>query len=447
MKVSLPYQPDGPNFREEEDKKRGKITGFSASSQRRAREVLNMIPADDILKRGLLLTLTYPDEHPEPEDSKSYKRHLDMFGKSVRRMGGCAIWVLEFQSRGAAHYHLIVFGLRGKRTLEEWNVWASQRWYEIVASGDENHLLGYGAKFEHPRSSAQCRTYLTKYCTKGNQAKEGVHSGRYWGYIGRSDIPFAEETVEEVTEAQGVIALRTVRKAIQHDVWLSAWGRLRKRFVAAAEKFPQHVPGAAEVFSTISDVEFREICDRMKKGKGSTICTKGGKFGISQLGVFLYLSLACGGKPRFPRRWRSRNNRSANLFRNATEFRKCLYRHPAWNHEEKETAKQQDERKLWGDCRSAGEHLGRTVDGGPERCCSDVSSLSPGERSSDDSGRAFGPGEFADAEGVEFRGDVQRGRSDVFAQSQGSSRDCRSRARGRSYSLDRTPRRFEPDPF
>jgi hypothetical protein len=61
-----------------------------------------------------------------------------LFGKWLRRYskGRCgAIWKLELQDRGAPHFHLLIFGLRYLPAAL-----LARRWYEIVGSGDVNHL-------------------------------------------------------------------------------------------------------------------------------------------------------------------------------------------------------------------------------------------------------------------------------------------------------------------
>jgi len=82
----------------------------------------------------LYVTLTYPAVYPTKPGE--YKRHLKNFASRMKRVFPQAgfFWRLEFQRRGAPHYHLLVYGVEGTQD------WVSAAWYDIVGSGDENHL-------------------------------------------------------------------------------------------------------------------------------------------------------------------------------------------------------------------------------------------------------------------------------------------------------------------
>jgi hypothetical protein len=85
-------------------------------------------------------------------------------------------WVLEFQSRGAPHYHLIVSDFIHKYDL-------SQVWYRIVGSEDEKHLKA-GTKIEAIKSKAHLCGYLSNYINKLDQKTPPTgfeNVGRFWG--------------------------------------------------------------------------------------------------------------------------------------------------------------------------------------------------------------------------------------------------------------------------
>ena len=42
------------------------------------------------------------------DDHDVYKTHLDRMNTKLRKMGLCGFWKLEFQKRGAPHYHLLL---------------------------------------------------------------------------------------------------------------------------------------------------------------------------------------------------------------------------------------------------------------------------------------------------------------------------------------------------
>ncbi len=115
--------------------KRGKINAFSDNSCKRLKfQLRNTVHLFD----GMV-ALTYPADFPY--DGKIVKRDLDVMRKRVARRGMAALWVLEFQGRGAPHMHVLVKGKVNKQ-------WLSRAWYEIVGSGDEKHLRA-GTTYQH----------------------------------------------------------------------------------------------------------------------------------------------------------------------------------------------------------------------------------------------------------------------------------------------------------
>jgi hypothetical protein len=150
--------------------KRSKIIKFSWRSARRLRHLVRN--SEDVWKA--FITLTYPAEYPC--NGRETKAHLNAFLQFLRRKGIKCVWVLEFQSRGAPHYHVIVSEFVPKEGIAE-------RWYKIVGSGDEKHLRA-GTGISSIRSKAQLHSYLSNYIKKLDQKTppEGFEDvGRFWG--------------------------------------------------------------------------------------------------------------------------------------------------------------------------------------------------------------------------------------------------------------------------
>src|SRR4030043_1664496 len=141
--------------REGQRDKRSKIIKFSWRSARRLRHLIRN--SEDIWKA--FITLTYPAEYPC--NGRETKAHLNAFLQFLRRKGIKSVWVLEFQSRGAPHYHIIVSEFIPKEEIAE-------RWYRIVGSGDEKHLRA-GAGMGEVRSKGQLYGYLSNYIKKLDQ--------------------------------------------------------------------------------------------------------------------------------------------------------------------------------------------------------------------------------------------------------------------------------------
>lgn len=196
--------------------KRGRIREFSS----RSRLGLQYLAADlqvVVRKPDLMVTLTYPAEWRSvttdftcrceaaegcsdvpcicdfSPSGKVAKRHLDVFQKRVTRYlkgfgvsaWGC-LWFLEFQRRGAPHFHLLFFGFGFRLfNLSDFQKWLSSAWADIVSHADpaeyQKHLNA-GTKAEWCRK--EHFGYALKYASKLEQKAvpaEFADIGRFWG--------------------------------------------------------------------------------------------------------------------------------------------------------------------------------------------------------------------------------------------------------------------------
>jgi hypothetical protein len=109
-------------------------------------------------------------------DGRKAKRDLDALLKYLRRRGLLYLWVLEFQLRGAPHFHMALSGGIPKAEL-------ALAWYRIVNSGDRRHLRA-GTRIEGIRSLRAVGMYFSGYASKLAQkdVPEGYQDvGRFWG--------------------------------------------------------------------------------------------------------------------------------------------------------------------------------------------------------------------------------------------------------------------------
>jgi len=179
---------------------RGKITDFSAASRVRLFDLVHRL---DVTRKPIFVTLTYGEDYPNAETAKN---HLRAFLERVRRKFPIVsgIWRMEFQERGAPHFHIIFFA------LPFWKKEAVQAaWNEII--GDIS-----GATFtriEAVRSHKMLMSYISKYIAKVDkaeksgfisptylhayQAKYGEYVGRQWGIFQRQHLPLAERVIIE----------------------------------------------------------------------------------------------------------------------------------------------------------------------------------------------------------------------------------------------------------
>jgi hypothetical protein len=184
------------------------------------------------------LTLTYPAEWSW--DAELWKRHLKVFSQRfVRRFPSAGfIWKLEFQERGAPHFHPFVWGISESEGLRAIIEFISEAWFEVVGSGDEKHFIA-GTRVEKMRSATAAIRYVSGYASKSDQTLVGKKVGRYWGVVGKRNIPWGDPEIIWLDERQCKVALRTMRRFVA-----SANRQSRIRRVARLMKLkPQELTG------------------------------------------------------------------------------------------------------------------------------------------------------------------------------------------------------------
>jgi hypothetical protein len=182
------------------------ITEFSPASRRRLMRLLNSINRDES-HLPFFITLTYHENWPETRRER--KGHLDALQKRMERVYGkfAAVWRLEFQRRGAPHYHLLLFldpeqiisytggGRRSHRrsALLKLRSHVAWMWNEIVDPSDFAHFQA-GTSVEEIRSWKGVNSYAAKYLGKLETLRAGVEPpGRFWGIWRRDLLPISYE--------------------------------------------------------------------------------------------------------------------------------------------------------------------------------------------------------------------------------------------------------------
>lgn len=175
--------------------KRNIVTGFSARSRTRLFDLFHRL---EIKRKPIFLTLTYGEDYPDAKTAKSHLRAL--FERIRRKMDDIqvsAIWRMEFQERGAPHFHIIFFDLPFIDKLT-WQYW----WEEITGHPEPF------TRVERVRSHKQIMAYVSKYVAKlepssktgfislsylhAYREKYGENIGRVWGYFEKANLPFAQ---------------------------------------------------------------------------------------------------------------------------------------------------------------------------------------------------------------------------------------------------------------
>lgn len=192
---------------------RGKIEHFSKRSRKRLLEMCARLDLARIVSEMpvIFVTLTYAAQFPSTEQSK---QHLRAFLERIRRIAPDAsgVWRLEYQERGAPHYHLIFFNLPyvPKRELQS-------MWGEIVGlqfwdrTGEK--LRPPMTRIEAIRNPRHAMAYVSKYVAKHEDSGSDsgfndvpyLHAGRFWGIFNREKLPFAEVVSVILAAAAGDI--------------------------------------------------------------------------------------------------------------------------------------------------------------------------------------------------------------------------------------------------
>lgn len=234
------------------------ITAWSQKSRVRMRKTIGQIDWSEELspeRAPAMVTLTYPgDWLAVAPDGKTSKRHVKQFKKAYARawkFNIAGFWKLEFQRRGAPHYHIFTVTPRGtsKRaavvnghTIDKglpFKIWLSLTWAACVDPRDpqemKNHIkAGTGVDYEkglRGRDPQRIAEYFTKDAQRSAkeyqnivprawravELAEGVEGpaertdkgpGRFWGYWGI----WRRVHGVELSHADAVAASRVMRR-------------------------------------------------------------------------------------------------------------------------------------------------------------------------------------------------------------------------------------------
>lgn len=191
------------------NKCRGIIRKFSKSSRLRLMQKLSMLNMTD---KPYFLTLTYPSQWPSPQVAKGHlrafiKRCCRRFGK-----GFACLWKLEFQKRGAPHFHLFVWGIMENLTTAR--AWIADSWADVCDMNDDNHVKA-GTSLEKIRKWNGVRYYAAKYLGKRDDTEYEKSIGRVWGVSGK--LPYSCVLKINCNQAIKYKLLRYLRKRNRTD--------------------------------------------------------------------------------------------------------------------------------------------------------------------------------------------------------------------------------------
>ena len=223
---------------------RSSIKEFSRRSRFRLFKILAMMDSKPS-EKPLFVSLTYHYGHLN--NPKSTKSQLHIFLTRLRQFdpGVQFIWRIEFQIRGAPHYHLIIFPghpIR-RRNKHIYSIEVSRIWHSIADPRSKKHSE-YGCKVVTIRSYREACIYLSKYVAKCHNTEVNLVEGKHWG--SSKNLPFK---IQKVVEYKIVEAREIIEKIRQ---WL-----LRKGKYEQADSHYLNLLREATVF--MEPVDFDEL--------------------------------------------------------------------------------------------------------------------------------------------------------------------------------------------
>jgi len=193
--------------------KRGIIRVFSAASRRRLMRFMARLKTRKI--RATFITLTFSSEVTNEDAKKALKRFTMRVRRAYEAVSG--VWRMEYQERGAIHFHLLMFNLPFWKQSDLQGVWeaCTKQERSIV-----NIKLVHGAR--------SVMGYISKYIAKkderseiaslddGSYQHEGRDrlSGRFWGWINKELLPLGQKLSGVLLEAATIKSLSSFMWAL-----------------------------------------------------------------------------------------------------------------------------------------------------------------------------------------------------------------------------------------
>ena len=177
---------------------RGEVSTFTRQARRRMMQLFSQLRVGDVTDSALLLTLTYP--RLWPHDPETWHDQFNRLWARLekRHPGAACIWRLEFQERGAPHFHVLLLNVPFLST-HDLTTW----WRDIAHVDDEFH--GQAAtRVERPYSWFAACAYLYKYMSKLDGYGLPARTGRLWG-VRRPDLLPIRLATRQLTGAQFTI--------------------------------------------------------------------------------------------------------------------------------------------------------------------------------------------------------------------------------------------------
>ncbi len=174
------------------DHKRGIIRVFSRASRRRLMRFLARLKTRKI--RATFITLTFTEVVSNERAKMVFKRFSMRLRRRFEKVS--VVWRMEFQDRGAIHFHLLCFNCP---------FWAQKELQKTWEDCTEESRSIVHIKLVHGARSVMA--YISKYIAKPDERSEipslddvsyqhgsaGGLAGRFWGWINKELLPLGQK--------------------------------------------------------------------------------------------------------------------------------------------------------------------------------------------------------------------------------------------------------------
>lgn len=204
--------------------KHPRIGTFSQKSRMRLLRHTARLRAD---ASGLFLTVTY---RGNMLDHKKAKGHLELLLLWLKRryQEAAFLWRMEYQKRGAIHFHIIAFGVQFipiEILTAYWQKMTGDQSYPDISSiSSRRKVVGYVSKYIAKMEQVENQAAGGAVSGFINLPNSDIFVGRFWGIANRKALPLAERMYIQFSSADDRL-FNTMRRYARRR-----WSRLSNRW-------------------------------------------------------------------------------------------------------------------------------------------------------------------------------------------------------------------------
>jgi len=190
---------------------RGRIHKFSQKSRQRLLRLFARMRMKGV--RATFITLTFRRYPTNREAKRSLKAFVQYIRDNYPNVS--LVWRMEYQGRGAIHFHLLCFNLPywdWKEILATWKSCSNQdrARIDVRLVRSRNGVMHYVSKYIAKPDRKHSSTFFihAPYQQKGRHWRKG----RFWGYVNKNALPFDQKV-------EGVLTDNKAIKRLSNAAW------------------------------------------------------------------------------------------------------------------------------------------------------------------------------------------------------------------------------------